>query len=81
MLALVDPTPKVSTTQAPAVTGTDVVMVFADVLLFAKPTGSVCETPLREIAFARMLLLSDCEAANVTCTVYVPAAGNDDSSK
>jgi hypothetical protein len=69
ILALVEPTPNVSTTQAPAVTGTDVVMMFADVLLFAKPIGSVCETPLSEMAFPRILLLSDCEIANVTCTV------------
>jgi hypothetical protein len=80
MLPLVDPTPNVSTTHAPALTGVDVVMVFADVLLLAIPAGTDCRTPLNEIALPMILLLSDCDVLKVICTVYIPAAGSDDSS-
>ena len=41
ILPEVEPTPKVSTTHAPAVTGTEVVIVFAEALLLASATGVV----------------------------------------
>lgn len=82
MLPLVDPTPNVSTTHAPAVIGTDVVRVFADVLLLAIPVGADCATPFNEIALPMILLLSDCDVLKVICTTYAPVAGgSDDSSK